>query len=204
MNDRQERFCQEYLVDLNATQAAIRAGYSRRSAYTQAQRLLKNDVKERIAELQQARAERTEINIDRTVREIAAIAYQDLSAYITIEHGVASLDLSKLPPDAGKTLKKLTQREVLVGSKEDGGVIQVTDVETHDKLKALDMLMKHLGGYAPIQHALTDTDGNDVADPRELLRARMESIVARLSAQDGTGQPVSDRRIQAPSERLPL
>lgn len=42
MNERQKRFCDEYLIDCNATQAAIRAGYSEKTAYSQGQRMLKN------------------------------------------------------------------------------------------------------------------------------------------------------------------
>lgn len=42
LNDKQQRFCDEYLIDLNATQAAIRAGYSQKTAYSQGQRLLKH------------------------------------------------------------------------------------------------------------------------------------------------------------------
>lgn len=43
LNDKQQRFCDEYLIDLNATQAAIRSGYSKKTAYSQGQRLLKHD-----------------------------------------------------------------------------------------------------------------------------------------------------------------
>ena len=42
LNEKQKRFCDEYLVDLNATQAGIRAGYSKKTAYSSAQRMLKN------------------------------------------------------------------------------------------------------------------------------------------------------------------
>ena len=53
MTPRQEKFCIEYLIDLNATQAAIRAGYSKKTAYSMGQRLLKNvEIKSRIKELQ--------------------------------------------------------------------------------------------------------------------------------------------------------
>jgi phage terminase small subunit len=62
---RQELFVQEYLVDLNATQAAIRAGYSERTAYSQGQRLLKHvEVQAAVQAAMAARAERTEISAD--------------------------------------------------------------------------------------------------------------------------------------------
>ncbi|MCC2717266.1 terminase small subunit [Finegoldia magna] len=54
MNNRQQLFCEEYLKDLNATKAAIRAGYSEKTAYSQGQRLLKNvEIKNRLQEIRE-------------------------------------------------------------------------------------------------------------------------------------------------------
>jgi phage terminase small subunit len=64
-NPKRERYCQEYVIDLNATQAAIRAGYSENTARQQGQRLLTNgDIQLRIAYLISQRNERTEIDQD--------------------------------------------------------------------------------------------------------------------------------------------
>ena len=87
--EKRERFAQEYVVDLNATQAAIRAGYSARTARAQGSRLLTNvDVQERVRELQAARAERVQIdadwvlarlveNVDRAMQKTAAEVDQE-------------------------------------------------------------------------------------------------------------------------------
>jgi len=65
LTDKQEMFCKEYLIDLNATQAAIRAGYSEKTAQEQSSRLLSNVmVKEYIQDLMDKRSEKTEINAD--------------------------------------------------------------------------------------------------------------------------------------------
>jgi len=65
LTDKQERFCQEYIVDLNATQSAVRAGYSKKTAYSIGQRLLKNvEIQEHIQQLMDARSARTEIKAD--------------------------------------------------------------------------------------------------------------------------------------------
>src|SRR3954466_9694923 len=78
LNDRQARFVAEYLVDLNATQAAIRAGYSPASARTQAADLLTNpNISAAIAEAQAARSRRTEVTADRVVLELARVAFGD-------------------------------------------------------------------------------------------------------------------------------
>lgn len=72
LNARQEAFVREYLVDLNATQAAIRAGYSERTAYSQGQRLLKHvEVAAAIQAAQAARAERTEVTQDWVITRLA-------------------------------------------------------------------------------------------------------------------------------------
>ena len=78
LNDKQEQFCKEYIIDLNATQAAIRAGYSEKTAEAQASRLLTNvKVSNRIQELKQKRSERTEIKADDVLRYWHDIATAD-------------------------------------------------------------------------------------------------------------------------------
>ena len=74
LNDRKRRFVKEYLIDLNATQAAIRAGYSEKTAYSQGQRLLKDvEINGLIQKEQQKRAETLDITKDRIVEELAKI-----------------------------------------------------------------------------------------------------------------------------------
>src|SRR3954452_17403372 len=78
LNDRQARFVAEDLVDLNATQAAIRSGYSARRAYSTGERMLRNaGVAAAIAEAQAARSRRTEVTADRVVLELARVAFGD-------------------------------------------------------------------------------------------------------------------------------
>ena len=75
LSDKQIRFCEEYLIDLNATQAAIRTGYSKKTAKEQASRLLTNvNVSEYIAELQSEVRNRTEITVDFVINGIKDIA----------------------------------------------------------------------------------------------------------------------------------
>lgn len=76
LNEKQARFCAEYIIDLNATQAAIRAGYSEKTAYSQGQRLLKDvEASARIQELIAERSKRTEITADRVLQELASIGF---------------------------------------------------------------------------------------------------------------------------------
>ncbi|WP_313569878.1 terminase small subunit [Comamonas terrigena] len=79
LTPKQARFVAEYLIDLNATQAAVRAGYSARTAASQGARLLKQSgVARAVQAAQQARAVRTEITQDRVLQELARIAFFDI------------------------------------------------------------------------------------------------------------------------------
>lgn len=75
LSPKQVRFAQEYLIDLNATRAAIRAGYAQKTARQQGARLLTNvDIQLAIQEAMNGRAERTELTADEVVTEIRRIA----------------------------------------------------------------------------------------------------------------------------------
>ena len=84
MTPKQQRFVEEYLVDLNATQAAFRAGYAARSARAiAAENLAKPNIQARITALKQARSERTQIDADRVVQELARVAFARMSEVAT-------------------------------------------------------------------------------------------------------------------------
>ena len=79
LNDKQKQFCREYIVDLNGTQAAIRAGYSKKTSNEQAARLLaKVSIQTYVKELIEKRAKKTEITAERVLQEYARIAFVDL------------------------------------------------------------------------------------------------------------------------------
>lgn len=83
LTDRQRRFVEEYLVDLNATQAAIRAGYSKRTAASQGERLLRHvEVAAAVRAAQDARSKRTEVTQDRIVRELWGMAMADTNELV--------------------------------------------------------------------------------------------------------------------------
>ena len=82
MTKKQKRFVEEYLIDLNATQAAIRAGYSPKTANEQGARLLANvSISHAVAKAEAERSKRTGINADRVVKELARIAFNYLRLY---------------------------------------------------------------------------------------------------------------------------
>lgn len=104
LTDRQARFCEEYLIDLNATQAAIRAGYSEKTANEQGARLLANvSVQEKIAKLKAERAKRTEMKQDSVIQELAAVARAEVK-------GVRAVDKLKALELLGKHLGMFVER----------------------------------------------------------------------------------------------
>ncbi len=81
LTPRQARFVEEYLLDLNATQAAIRAGYSKKTAYSQGQRLLKHvEVAAAIQKAQEARSERTKIDQDWVIERLVGVYEASMGA----------------------------------------------------------------------------------------------------------------------------
>lgn len=135
LSDKQERFCQEYLVDLNATRAYIRAGYSVKTAPSCASRLLeKANVRARVDELMARRARRTGVTQDRVVRELARVAFVDPTQVIDFHTGRVRGDA---PED---------DRAALAGVRvKDGADFSEREVKLHDKVRALELLGKHLG-----------------------------------------------------------
>lgn len=138
LSPKQAAFVAEYLIDLNATRAAIRAGYSEKTAGRTGCRLLRNAaVREAVEREQAGRAERTGITADRVLAELANIAFAD------------PRDLMEWGPD-GVTLKdsasltagqSASVAEVAEGS---GGTLRL---RKHDKVKALELLARHIGMF---------------------------------------------------------
>lgn len=78
LTEKQKRFVQEYLVDLNATQAAIRAGYSQKTAQEQSSRLLSNVmVQKNIQQAMQRRSQRTGVAQDEVLKKLGQIAFSE-------------------------------------------------------------------------------------------------------------------------------
>lgn len=138
MTERQQRFVDEYLIDLNATQAAIRAGYSAKTADQQGSRMLANvKVQQEIAEKMAERSKRTGISQDRVVLELARMGFVKMADVVDGEGKIKgdatdddlacieSIKYKRSDTNYGSTV----EREVRIGS----------------KIRALELLGKHLG-----------------------------------------------------------
>ena len=96
LTHKQERFCQEYLVDLNASAAARRAGYSKHTAHVIGpENLGKPDIARRIADMRAERSERVQVDADRVLRELCLLGFSNMADFMIVyEDGAASLDFS--------------------------------------------------------------------------------------------------------------
>lgn len=143
LSDQQERFCHEYIIDLNATQAATRAGYAKRSAGQHAFKLLKNDqVQKLIQQLQAERAVRTDTEADKVIQEIKLIAFSQIGDYLTFSKSGVILKASETIPIEKQRAIAYVQ-EVTT---EKGGRLAF---KLHSKTTALDLLCRHLGLLEP-------------------------------------------------------
>lgn len=138
LTPKQERFVQEYLVDLNATQAAIRAGYKSKNADKMASQLLgKTRVSEAIQERMKKREQRTEITQDMVLRQLSKIAFADIKN--TVEWDRSGIRLRDSDEVDGTILAAISETEVK-------GVV-TKEVKLNDRMKALELIGKHLGMF---------------------------------------------------------
>ena len=139
LTEKQQRFVDEYLIDLNATQAAIRAGYSVKTAKDiGCQNLAKLNIQQAIAEQMAERSKRTGVNQDRVVLELAKIAFVNAADVINAED--ATIKLSATSDD---TAAIQSVKVKIIPTKKGEGIER--EVRLNDKLKALELLGKHLG-----------------------------------------------------------
>ena len=170
---KQEMFVAEYLVDFNAAQAAIRAGYSRGDARNAGYRLLRRPkIQAAIAAAQAPHLARLRLDADAVLTELARVAQANVLDYIRFGNGGEPIvDLSQIDRDRAAALSELTIEEVAAG----GGrpAIKRTRFRMHDKLAALDKLARHFGllrerpGPDPAEVASEEPEH----DPRQVARA---------------------------------
>ena len=150
ITDRMRQFVAEYLVDLNATQAAIRAGYSEATAQEQSSQLLdRPDIRELVEQRQKDRIDRTQLSQDLTVNELKTIAFSDVADFVIVKEGgvIEQRPFNELKKDQTRCVKKIKQT-VRTAQSSDGTVIHQTavlELELYDKVKSLELLGRHLG-----------------------------------------------------------
>jgi phage terminase small subunit len=189
LTDKQKRFCDEYLIDLNATQAAIRAGYSEKTAYrTGADNLRKPQIEEYIAKRQKELSRSTEITQERVIKELALIAFSNNADYahvvekkMQVEAGGALVDVLDKDgnPVMYRTVEPVLTEELTEEQKRALAVIKKgrdgLEVKSCDKVKALELLGKHLGIFTDkIEANVNDTTRSELQELLAQRKARGE------------------------------
>jgi phage terminase small subunit len=163
LTNKQRLFCLEYIVDLNATQAAIRAGYCKKNArQTGYENLTKPYIEQEIQRLMDERAKKTEITAEKVLKELAKIGFSDITDFV--EFGQQASEADTENGNSSHYVKIKASAEV------DGSQIaEVRETRSglvfklHDKTKALELMGRHLGMFKEM-HEL-DLKGN-VATPK--------------------------------------
>ena len=138
MTDKQQAFIREYLIDFNITQAAIRAGYSPKTAYSIGQKLLKNvEVKRAISMAKHERQERTELSADYVLKNLQEITERCMQKAPVIVKGVQAVD-------------------------ESGNNLWTFDAK--NAIKALELIGKHLGLFTDKHELKAELGCSTLAD----------------------------------------
>ena len=158
LNAKQLAFCQEYLIDLNATQAAIRAGYSVKTArQVAAENLTKPDIQTEVSRLIDERAARNKIDADTVLGELLRIARADIGQAFNPDGSLKSM--ADMPEEIRRAIAGVDVFEEFAGRGEDREQIGFTKkVRFWDKVKALEMLGRHLRMFSD-RVELTGKDG---------------------------------------------
>lgn len=144
LSEKQERFCQNYVIDFHGTNSAIRAGYPARSASVTAAKLLINGkIKARIAEIRAAASAKTGISLERTLDQLGAMAFADPADMYHPDTGDL-LPVDQMPESIRRAIVSIEVDEIEVNGMKMG---VTKKIKLAPKDKATDMIMKHLGEY---------------------------------------------------------
>jgi len=148
-NAKHERFCQEYIIDLNGAKAYRRTYGDIKAARIQACKLLtKANIGERIAELQIARAKRTEISQDRVLKELACLGHSNIKDYVkhAADGFIQFKDIDNISEEDAKAI------EAIKVNYKEGRI----EFKLHSKTKTLEMIGRHLGMFKDIGDQLAE------------------------------------------------
>lgn len=173
LTDKQRRFVDEYMIDMNATQAAIRAGYSEKTAAEMGYENLRkpqiaNEIEARRAKL----AEKAGVTVESITAELAKIGFSNMLDYVrTRPDGLAEVDLSTMTRDQAAALTEVkVERRKVVGGEEEVAIDEKVTIKLADKRAALVDLGKHLGMFKDKAEIKVDIEVEDVTNTREMAR----------------------------------
>jgi phage terminase small subunit len=185
LSERQEQFCRAYVTHFNGSKAALQAGYSKATAPISAVELRRMpQIQERIRQLLKPREVEYEATRERTLQELCRIAYFDpRELYDDNGHLKPIKDLDAHVAAAISVIEEESRTE---GRDESTTEIRLKKVRLHDKMKALEMLSKHLQLYSDAAQVQVNAQINigDLSNldqgERDLMRQLLESRASKL------------------------
>lgn len=150
LTPKQKLFCKYYLISLNATDAAIKAGYSKKTANRiGTENLSKPVIREYLESQMKKREEKLDITADKVINEIAKLAFANTTDILEItDHGVVIKDLTKLDTSCISSAEEVFDKE---------GMRLGVKIKLHDKTKNLELLGRHLGLFKDkIEHSFDE------------------------------------------------
>jgi len=176
LTDKQAMFVKEYIIDLNATQAAIRAGYSENSARQIASTMLSNhNIQDAIQKEMDKRSKRTEITQDRVLKELALIGFMDIRKAFDAKGQL--LSIPDMPEEVARAIGGIDHQVIGTGDDQIG---LTSKIKIIDKKGSLELLGKHLKLFTDkteVSGALGVVDLSDKSD---------EELKAIISGQSST------------------
>ena len=140
LTDQNKRFGEEYIIDLHITNAAIRAKYSKKTAYSIGQRLLKNvEMQEYIQNLMKERSERTNITQDKVLEELFHLGFSNIKNYIkaSTDGFIVFKDIDQISEEDARAI------EAIKVNVKEGKI----EFKLHSKTKTIEMMGRHLGMF---------------------------------------------------------
>jgi len=189
-NARHEKFCLEYLIDLNGAQAAIRAGYAEGSAaVTASQFLTKPNISARVEWLKQEQFRRLQMTSDEILAELAIIGRSDIADYIEVDEDVGTIrvkGLKSVPRHLRRAIREVKEDRVLkeTGSGEDMLIHDKLSIKLHPKVQALNILAKHKKLFADFelnQDITYEVSDDFMPQPDNDLREEIEKEIENES-----------------------
>lgn len=186
---KQQRFVDEYLVDLNATQAAIRAGYSARTAQVQSSDLLsKPMVAEAVARAKAERSARIGLTADHVLEELAAIGFARMPDFAEWGGGdqMSLKPSDELDDRKAAAIAQVTETEKFVKSLDRGESLwsRERSIKLHDKVATLKLLGQHIGMFTE-KHEVSGPGGDPIEIRTRDYREGLQPFLPPADATDG-------------------
>jgi phage terminase small subunit len=182
LTPKQERFVAEYLIDLNATQAAIRAGYSEKTAAAiGSENLTKPEIAAAIADGRAKLASKAEVTAERVISELAKLGFANMADYMrAATNGDPYFDFAGLTRDQAAALQEVTVEDFVDGRGDDARDVKRVRFKLADKRAALVDLGRHLGIFKDKVEHSGEVAIREQSD--EQLDARIADLLGKIGA----------------------